>query len=236
MKTRFFKFLLFGFALLFFLGCNQVKCDKMGKLFLINEYNRPIPFDSLRSVESTLNYLENQYCFQGDTLFPVFYYNIRKGEITESSRGAIEVSIEPVPCYSGLEYDFNQILEIKLDGNNILIEEKRMSVDSIAQYVFYQYLNYGRLEGFSRRPEGNGIWLITEKARPMSDFNEIIGEVLLGYRQAFEYLSEGLFGKKPCDITDDEWTILTSKMQFQMAIKYSDEEESILKVDDLIVE
>ena len=142
----------------------------------------------------------------------------------------LTIFVEPPPCISDITYNFDDILEIQLDGNNILIEDKRMPLDSVAQFVVYQYLNYGRLEGFSKNPYTSGIWLITEKARPLSDFNEILGEVLRGFMDGYMYLSQSLYGKSICELNEEEWESLSKKMRFRLAFKYSDEEEPIIQI------
>ncbi len=215
-------------------GCKPYKCSRENSLFTSNYLVKPIPFDSLSSVKSTLSYLHNSYCVGRDTLLPAFYFNFQKNKISSSSRwGAIPVLLEPVPCdLERIEYDLNSILEINLDGNNILIEGKRVPLDSITTYITYQYLNYGRREGFSEYPTGNGIWLITELNRPISDLNDIIGEVLKGYHQTSQTLSYGLFGKNICDLDEEEWKKFNQRMQFRLSIKYSDEVEPTIQIDN----
>lgn len=210
-------------------SCHRNECDRISNMYLLSEDVLPIPFDSMASVESTLNYLQFKYCFENEKALPVIYYNLSKEKITESKKGAITFSLEPVPCFEQLEFDFDRILEINLDGNNLLIEDERLPLDSIPQYIYYQYLNYGKLKGFSQMPEGNGIWVITEKARPLSDLNPIIGKILKGYHESFELLSKGLTGKSICDLDSNEWKMVSNKMEFHLALKYSDEVEPIIK-------
>lgn len=209
-------------------SCDRLACDRISTIYTNgNDLSKTleIPFDSLKTIGSTLNYFENEYCGLNQEKMPILFFNLSKNKIVKSAGNAMPVFIEPTPCNGTPEYDFNQILEINLDGNNVLVEDKRIPIDSIPQYVYYQYLNYGARPGFSRQPEGNGIWLITERARSMSDFNEIIGAVLTGYRESIEFLSKALFGKPICQLDEKEWFIISHKMQFHLAIKYSDEIE-----------
>ncbi|MBN2745911.1 MAG: hypothetical protein JXR34_04220 [Bacteroidales bacterium] len=219
-------------SILIISGCKPYNCSRENSLFTSNYLVKPIPFDSLASVESTLSYLQNQYCVLGDTILPAFYFNFQKNKITASSKwGSIPVLIEPIPCdLDMIEYNLNSILEINLDGNNILIEGKRMPLDSIAPYISFQYLNYGKNPKFSDFPTGNGIWLITELKRPISDLNDIIGEVLKGYHQTAQTLSYGLFGKNICDLNEEEWEKFNQRMQFRLSIKYSDEIEPTIQI------
>ena len=219
-------FFLLGIITLIFTSysCKRNICENQQSIFTFKDKTLEIPFDSLKSIEQYLNYMEEIYCEEGETAQPIIFFDTKKGEIVESNgRNVISLGIEPQPCVNELEYDFDRILEIVLDGNNILIEGDRISLDSVGQYVYYQYLNYGKRKGFSDTPQGNGIWLITEMKRPLSDFNPIINEIVKGYLETTDIYSSTFYDKKVCNLSPDELIELKTKLQFHLAIKYSDE-------------
>ena len=205
-------------------SCKSNTCDNQKSLFVFGNTTLEIPYDSLQSIRKCLSYLETTYCYNGEKAQPAIFFDTKKGEIVQSDgRNVLTIGLEPTPCVGDLEYDFDQLLEINLDGNNILIEEKRMPLDSIGQYVYYQYLNYGKRKGFSMNPQGNGIWIISEMKRPVTDFNPVIDEIVKGYLETAEMYSESIFGKKICDLSLEELTEFKNKIQFHLAIKYSDD-------------
>ena len=205
-------------------SCKRNSCENQQSIFLFENKTLEIPFDSLKSIEQYLNYMEKIYCEEGETAQPIIFFDTKKGEIVESNgRNVISLGMEPQPCINEMEYDFDRILEIVLDGKNILIEGNRMPLDSVGQYVYYQYLNYGKRKGFSKFPMGNGIWLITEMKRPLSDFNSILNEIIKGYEEMMDIYCNTFYNKKVCDLSPEELDELKSKLQFHLAIKYSDD-------------
>jgi len=179
-------------------SCKPSVCENKRNLFLVSENVKMINFASLKSMKRTIKYLENIACKNSETALPIIYFDSKKSKIVDhASRNTFSLGIEPPPCGNiDFEYDFDKILEINLDGNNILIEGKLMPLDSVAQYVYYQYLNYGKRKGFSDMPDGNGMWLITKMKRPISDFEPIIAELIKGYIQTAEDFCEAIFDKK----------------------------------------
>lgn len=212
-------------------SCKSDVCENQESLFVIKNSTLPIPYDSLGSIRQCLEYLETTYCYEGETAQPTIFFDTKKGQIVSSAaRNVLAIGLEPTPCTGELEYNFNQILEINLDGNNVLIEGKRMPLDSIGQYIYYQYLNYGQRKGFSSSPQGNGIWLISEMNRPLSDLNAIINQVVKGYLETVDFYTDTFFGKKVCELNHEELVKLKSKLQFHLAIKYSDDVKSLLQI------
>ncbi len=205
-------------------SCKSNYCDNQKSLFTIENATLEIPYDSMVSIKQCLNYLETTYCVEGQKAQPVIFFDTKKGMIVNSiGRNILTLGLEPTPCVGELEYDFNRILEINLDGNNILIEGRQTPLDSVGQYVYYQYLNYGKRKGFSKSPQGNGIWLISEMNRPITDFNPIINEIVKGYIETATLYSDTFFGKDICNLSREELVELKAKLQFHLALKYSDE-------------
>ena len=212
-------------------SCKSNTCDNQKSLFVIGNTTLEIPFDSLKSIRKCLSYLETTYCYNGEKAQPAFFFDVEKGEIVQSDgRNVFTIGLEPTPCVGDLEYDFDQLLEIYLDGNNVLIEEKRMPLDSVGQYVYYQYLNYGKRKGFSSMPQGNGIWIISEMKRPVTDFNPVINEIVKGYLETADLYCDAIFSKKICDLSLEELLEFKNKLQFHLAIKYSDDVRPKLEI------
>jgi hypothetical protein len=231
-----FRVIIFGLlgtiSLIFvFRGCEKITCQKETEIYTLGPESLPIPFDSLHSLGSTLEYLGQTYCGNHESRLPLVYFNLKAEKFVSSPKKGLPVNIEPAPCAMEIEYEFDNILEIHLDGNNILIEEKRMPLDSVGQYVYYQYMNYGERKGFSQSPDGNGIWLITEKARPLADLAPILARVLRGYKETLEFVASNLYGKELCELSDEEWERIHRRMGFHLALKYSDDIEPILRIE-----
>ena len=221
------------FVLAITLGaCTSNSCPNQDQLFLASDDYKPVPADSLKTYRSFINYLEQSYCIENETKLPVIFFDLKKRLIAPApGKNIIPVSIEPPLCEGDFKFEFDKILEIVLDGNNLSIEGKRMSVDSIPQYVYYQYLSFGLIKGFSRKPQGNGIWIISELDRPMSDFNPLIDKVISGYLFTAERLGESLFDKKLCELSQKEMNHLQSLIQFHLSFKFSDEPKPLLSAD-----
>jgi len=205
-------------------SCGRSGCANEDNLFLQSENTKVIPDSALNSIGQLLDYFQAAYCGNGETSYPVIYYDLKKQEIVSTNgRNVIPVSVEPVICAGQPEYDFNRILEIMLDGNNILVEGIRMPADSIPQYVYYQYLSFGKKTGFSQSPQGNGIWLISEIQRPVKDFNKIIGRIIRGYIETAGIFCDAIYDKKICDLTAEELKSFKRQMQFHLAFKFNNE-------------
>lgn len=231
-KMNFKPFLYIAFISILGLSlnsCSSKYCKPEQEIFTLSHQLKPIPMDSLTTVKSALAYLNDSYCVHATLALPCIYFDTEIGEIVEKpNRNTLTIGIEPTPCYDDLQYDFNNILEIQLDGKNLMIEGFRYEEDSIPAFIRKQYLNYGKEAGFSKSPNGNGIWLITEWERSIKDLNPILAKIIQGYQEMAEYFSQSVFGKSLCDLDQQEQLILQKRLEFHLSLKFSDDIQPVI--------
>ena len=231
MNTR----LLLGIIGLFlFNSCSRSSCleDRERALFINPTFGYEIPIDSLQTLEDLVVLFDRVYCENiSEDKWPILYFDTNKKEMVNPQVGKniLAIGIEPAPCPSMMfEYDYSLILEVVKDGYNLEVEGQRVELDSLASYVSKQYLNYGVNPLYSKDPQNNGIWLITNKDDKLINLNKHIAQLIEGYVQMAHKYANIQFGKSLESLDDKEFKELKNTLTFRLSFKFSDEPPRVI--------
>jgi len=224
-----FPFFLLGvLGLISITSCqNSIYSERERVLFMNPIFGHDVVLDSLETLEDLIVYFDRIYCEDKSAdKWPVLYFDVEANKLVNPSyaKNILALGIEPSPCPNLMfDYDYSRILEVVKDGYNLEVEEQRVELDSLSEYVSKQYLNFGAYPMYSPGPENNGIWLITNKDDKLSNLNGYIAQLIKGYVIMANQYATIVF-KKPLDeLSDEEFAELKKTLSFHLSFKYSDE-------------
>lgn len=230
MKLNYIILLVIGLFLLS--SCEKsIYSEREKSLFMTPTFGHNVNLDSVQTIYDLVVYFDRTYCEEkSEDKWPILYFDLEKKELVNAQKGKniLAFGIEPSPCPDFVfEYDFTRILEVVKDGYNLEVEEDRIEVDSLNQYVSLQYLNYNRDYRFSHDPESNGIWLITDENDELKSLNKYIAQILEGYKNmAHEYALIN-FQKNLEQLDEKELKELKNTLIFHLSFKYIEQEPEI---------
>ena len=86
-----FRIIIFGLLgtisiILIFKGCENISCQKDTEIFAQGKESLAIPFDSTQSLASTINYLNESYCIQGEHRYPALFFDLKNNKLVDESQ------------------------------------------------------------------------------------------------------------------------------------------------------
>lgn len=230
------KAILIFYAIILGVGalqsCSSSMSDREKSAFSTAANGYIVDIENINTIAKLDSFFYESHCNKEFGKWPMILFDYSKKEITsKENANTVALSVEPPPCpHIDFVYDFDRILEIEVEGNNVKIEGKLLPLDSIPSYIYLQYLNYGKAKGYSKMPLGNGIWIIGDMNRPISDFNPVIEKVVDGYLLTINAFSDAIIDKKVADLNDDEIEILKKKILFNLGFRFSNEIKPIIQL------
>ncbi len=224
--------IIFGFLLL--QSCHEGLSDREKSLFSTEVNGYIVNIDNVNTIAKLDSFFYVSHCEKEFGKWPMILFDFSEKKLTShENSNTVALSVEPAPCpHVNFEYNFDRILEIELDGNNVKIEGKLSHLDSIPQFVFKQYLSYGKIKGFSSIPLGNGIWIIGDMNRPLTDYNPVIDKIVEGYLSTVNLYSDAIMGKKVSDLNDEEIETLEKKIVFNLGFRFSNDLNPVITVGE----
>ncbi len=228
MRSKLFLFVILSMVII--TSCEKsIYTERERSLFITPIFDHDVNLDSINTLFDIVVYFDQIYCEDNSAeKWPVLYFDLEKKEIVNPQQGKniLAIGIEPSPCSDMIyEYDFSRILEVVKDGYNLEVEQERIEIDTLYNFVTLQYLNYGKDYRFSADPLNNGIWLIADKNDKLDDLNIYIAQLIEGFVQMAQQYAQIEYGKRIDQLTELEFTKLKNDLVFHLSFKYTEEEE-----------
>lgn len=230
MKRNYLFIIILGLFLLS--SCEKsIYTEREKSLYMTPIFGHDVDLDSVQTLYDLVVYFDKIYCEeQAEDKWPILYFDLKNKELVNPQKGKniLAFGIEPSPCPDLMfEYDFTRILEIVKDGYNLEVEEDRVEVDSLNQYISLQYLNYGKDYRFGPDPEGNGIWLITDENDELKGLNKYLAQIIEGYKNMAQEYANLNFHKDLEQLDENEFKELKNTLVFHLSFKYIEKEPEI---------
>ncbi|GAB7087311.1 hypothetical protein JCM15579A_14150 [Marinifilum fragile] len=115
---------------------------------------------------------------------PFIYFNPKSKRITNKKNNSYKLGLYLYPCQYG-EFDilYRNKLEIRMDTNmEIAIENIKVRLDSIPNFVKTHILNFGKDPNYSTKPQSALIEISLDNKLVVGDMEPILDKVIEGYR------------------------------------------------------
>lgn len=225
-KRNTIKLLVFALIGIGIFACNPT-CENKKAIFFQEHHTMELDMSKYATLLDFLNDMDKKYCLdKSEEAWPLISFDSEEMLYSTKANSDRTIGIEPNPCVE-FEYDLKQILEIIKDDNNYMIEQVRVPLDSVHNYVTKHYLNYGKDKRFSNSPEGIGIWIITYEATPTPELIPLMEEIATGIDNVCEQYAKDKYSKNICKLDDKEYLELKNLFPFHLAFKTYDKEPEI---------